>query len=193
MSTKPSRPALSLATATPSSVRPTPAIPASVSLPWSTCPTTPCSSWCPTSTKSSQISSWNRAKPRTPGPMWTLTPEYCSRYVSWWHHDMAFRIIGSLWRESTGHWFPSQRASNATLMWNHCSVHKYSHRHLGLASSMLQSYWNCVFFMRVFRKYDICSRNVFLESWFLPKMCSFKSCSFDVAKHQEFFCILFLI
>lgn len=65
--------------ATPSWGRPTHVTPASVSLPWSTCPTTPCSNWSPSFTRLCPTCCWSRVRPRTPGPMSTPTAECCCR------------------------------------------------------------------------------------------------------------------
>ena len=53
----------------------------SESLPWNTCPMTPCSSWCRSCTRWCQTFCWNRARPRTHGPTWTLTVEFCYRCI----------------------------------------------------------------------------------------------------------------
>ena len=51
------------------------------SLRWNTCPTTPCSSWCHSCTRWCPTSCLSRARPRTHGPMWMLTVEFCYRCV----------------------------------------------------------------------------------------------------------------
>ena len=87
------------ATVTPSSVRLTPGTVASVSLPWSTCPTTKCSTWWVSSTQSSHPSSSRPERSRTPGPTWTHTQASSSSTTEWrrWTITQSYSVSAELW------------------------------------------------------------------------------------------------
>ena len=87
------------ATVTLSSVRLTPGTVASVSLPWSTCPTTKCSTWWVSYTPSSHPSSSRPERSRTPGPTWTHTQASSSSTTEWkrWTITQSYSVSAELW------------------------------------------------------------------------------------------------